>query len=601
MPIIAGAFYKPTNTDTKNAVDKLITTIQALGTKEQYLLENKEQGWILAAGIRQGESPAEQVQVYREAQGILAGQLYTKESNTEAVQTLDLKKVQATHGSWLADQYWGRYITAFFNESPGTLELLRDPQGLCTVFFAQVPDGIIFCSELAVLYDIVQHKPSLDWNYLVSFAVNNSYVTYRTPFEGIHELLPGCRASLSLEHAPIVAPFWDPTRVKSQFISDIPSFEHKVIQTFRGCVSTWSKKAEGVCVDLSGGLESSSLVIMLKETMAAHQNLIAVNFAHPQVASSNELAIAQGVADFCNIELFPFDWSGTTLTPPSKTERINKPAPILLEQRFTERLAEFISTKGNYEWMNGYGGDHLFLAPPIMQSVADCAIAGKLLQLPQKIKDISTYYRAPLFNVIKTNIQALARYYTNKHNYFTWDQKTTPWMNERFLEAIDFAMFAPPFLEGLKDLPPAKALHTLLIYKASLSVDHGTRQWGKQMTHPFLSQPMVELALQMPTYQSYDQGYDRIIFRRGMDAFKKNKFVWRRSKGETSGILALAMRNNFSRVCELALEGRFAQNGLINKDLILHHIHELRHGHFANSRPLINLLSAELWCENWSI
>ena len=75
-------------------------------------------------------------------------------------------------------------------------------------------------------------------------------------------------------------------------------------------------------------------------------------------------------------------------------------------------------------------------------------------------------------------------------------------MKQSFRNHIDLNMYQPIFWEKLKGVSPGKAQHVLAIYSATLYIDRGYRISARPI-NPLLSQPLVELALSMPTYQSF--------------------------------------------------------------------------------------------------
>ena len=74
-------------------------------------------------------------------------------------------------------------------------------------------------------------------------------------------------------------------------------------------------------------------------------------------------------------------------------------------------------------------------------------------------------------------------------------------------------------------------------------------------------------------------------------SIKKGDYIWRKSKGETSGILVLGMRSHFENICQLILEGRFAAEGLVDREILLAKLNGFRHGSTETLWPLVNLMA----------
>ena len=170
-----------------------------------------------------------------------------------------------------------------------------------TLFYFKYADGFLFSTEISLLYDAVQEKPHLNWAYLTSFVVNSHNITTVTPFENIHEVEPGCITQLSLNEKPAIEQFRDPTQIKSAYIENEIAFQEKIFHTLQDVTRAWVDKAEGICVELSGGLDSSSVLAVLKDVMPQDKPLTAINIFHPAIASSNETHFAKNAADSCKV------------------------------------------------------------------------------------------------------------------------------------------------------------------------------------------------------------------------------------------------------------------------------------------------------------
>ena len=101
----------------------------------------------------------------------------------------------------------------------------------------------------------------------------------------------------------------------------------------------------------------------------------------------------------------------------------------------------------------------------------------------------------------------------------------------------------------------------------------------------------------------YNEEYNRIILRECMT--KKfpvcgNKF-YRKSKGDTTAILQLAVEQNEARIKELCLEGRLVSLGEIDRDKLEEGIKVIKYGKLDGFRNLFHLIAIELWLEEWGL
>jgi asparagine synthase (glutamine-hydrolysing) len=596
MPLIAGALWN-TSTDTTVLSQRILDCITSRTLKETQNILWYPSG-IVIAGKKQGESAAEKISILENNQGIALGRIFDKKTGALYNNlSSHLHAIKRTQGKWLAEHIWGRYTIVLCDDS--SITLFRDPQGLATLFTTTYKEGILFSSELAVLYEMVEEKLELDWTYLASFVGGAHHITSRTPFIGVTEVFPGYAVTISPRKSPISMPFWEPTDLL--LAPRQPVDEEALIDTFSTCSAAWTQGCSTIGLELSGGIDSSSVLMMLKKVSSENQKIKCYNFFHPAIASSDEREHAKKVAQICDVELECIDLSNYlpfTLFP---TEKTDKPSSFLLDHALNQEIERRAQEYDSIELMCGQGGDHLFMASPSLESPADYFLEQGIKGITPKIQDLSAYYRMPLIQVVSKTVTALARYYARRLPPIELFLEPTPWMKKAFKAKLDKTIFKVPFWEKLKSLPPAKVHHALAIYQAILYIDRGHKLPTRPIINPLLSQPLVEAALSIPTYHMYADGYDRIPFRRAMYRFQKNDYIWRKHKGETSGILILGLNARFNEVCELVIEGKFAQEHLIDKDLVYEHFQELRHGKVEGLWPLINLIAAELWFNAWKL
>ena len=292
--------------------------------------------------------------------------------------------------------------------------------------------------------------------------------------------------------------------------------------------------------------------MMLKKVALPEQRIVGFNFFHPAVASSDEREHAKKVATACQVDVDYINLQDYAYLNFQTVERFDKPSSFLLDLGWNKEMARRIQSYGDLEIMCGQGGDHLFMAPPPVESIADYLILQGFRGITPKIKDISAYYRMPLLSVLSKNLSSFVHYKRGNLKHIELLYEPTNWMNQSFKEKLNKDIFQVPFWHKLKNLPPAKVQHIFALYQATLYIDRGHRIAHKPVINPLLSQPLVELALAVPTYQLYGNGYDRVQFRKAMYQFTKHDYIWRKTKGETSGIFMIAFNRQIKEITDIS-------------------------------------------------
>jgi asparagine synthase (glutamine-hydrolysing) len=598
MSLISGGIYDLQNKRVDKIRSRLIEGTRSLIDGVATLHNCGE--FFLIGGKQKNTSKAELAHGFADQKSYIAGRVFTRDMKLLDPHVFPLERINQTKGKWLGENYWGRYILISFDEQKKSVTLYRDPQGLSTLFYLYHKGAFFFSTDIFLLYDALDMKPELNFDYLASFVVSAHNVTTATPFNDIQELHPGAATELAVEGTVFVREFWDPTAIAPSWIHDETVFQENLYTTYVKCAQAWVSDTEKVCIELSGGLDSSSIVSVLREIFSDN-DISALTMFHSAIASSNEVTYAQEVANVFNVPLKTFD-SRTTMPFSSKDfpQRLNRPTTAILNYNCNQEVVNSLGSGWSGEFVSGQGGDHLFMALPFIESIADYIIDKRFKGMAKKCADISSFYRMPYGSLIGKTIRTLFRYGKSDCRYLLPTFTFESWMNDRFKEHAKVDLFKPLFWNKLKNVRPGKAQHILSIYQAPLYVDYGYRILGRPALNPLLSQPLVELALSVPTYQAMVDGWDRILFRRAMSKYSQGSYMWRKSKGETSGIIILGIRKNFSNVCELVMDGRFAERGLVDKTILMKNLTELKHGKVDGIWHILNLAVAELWLKSWS-
>jgi asparagine synthase (glutamine-hydrolysing) len=418
-----------------------------------------------------------------------------------------------------------------------------------------------------------------------------------TPFEGIKELLPGMALSINSNGQSSQNSLWDVSSFSGSFITDENSFEEELLATLKSCTKAWVGDASGVCVELSGGTDSSGVMLLLNNFLPADKKLVAANYIDSKTESSNEIEYAQEIADACNAPLHFIDWQSTSLLDKLPENFFpNRPTTLLLFHNIRKQLHDLAQQNNCQVLMNGQGGDHVFLAPPPQHSLADYWLERGLRGITTPLTALSGIYRMPWYSLIHDNTKAAANYYRKIRTVKT---EATPHLDKNFAQSLQHEeCYLNPFL---KKMHPGKAGQIESICHAVSYSERNQTMPNACSTHPLLSQPIIELGLRVPTYQSFHDGYDRIFFRRAISRIKKTKSLWRRIKGQTTGSMVKECARHSQEIRDITLNGKIANSGMIDKKWLDEQITKMQHGQVENLWPILHVLTAQLWLNQWHL
>lgn len=564
----------------------------------QSLVSIPDDNLQIFAGAYKNEIQSDYVMPIGNKQGILAGKIF----RTDDYQRVNLFTQQEADAiiknlQLLTKSYWGRYSGILYDEVTKQINLVRDPLGLNTLFYMQTKNGIFFATDIALIYDCLDDKPSLNMHYFADYIIGKNYALSSTPFNSIFELHPGMGFRVSLNNSIKEELLWDISSYKGTYISDKNEHEQILLHTLKQSIKSWTADSKGVCVELSGGLDSSGVMILLSEVLSSNQKLIGINYIDSKEPSGNEIAYAQEVANICNAPLYFIDWQSAALFHEAQSVwRSNKPTTFLLFENIENQLRDLAFSQDCSQIMNGQGGDHVFMAPPYDNSLADYWLQKGIKGSSIPLWELSAYFRMPLSTLLWKNIKEVGNYYTGRAK----NQKVSnSFFNKDFLDTYTLTK---DYLESAtKNHYPGKALHIQSLAHAVSFADRNQRIPGMIFGHPLLSQPVVELGLQIPTYQSFSGGHDRIIFRNAISRLKQTTALWRTHKGDTTASMIKQLAINTDRIAEMLKNSILINSGMINKAWLEENLQQIKHGKIDNLWLIIKIITAQRWLDQWKL
>lgn len=592
MRFIVGYF----GTNTADA-QKIANTARDTSHGESFTSQH-DTYFTLCTGIYKRKAQEIDAAIPLDAHGMFVGKLFTRDTYHK-IDALEGNKAQEIFAdpAVLNKKYWGRYAGAYYNKAQQKITLMRDPLGLNTIFYMQLSDGIIFASDMALIYDCLDMKPTVNWSYFADYVIGSQFAPIHTPFEQIQELAGGMCLHYTLGGKIAQELLWDIHSISSKPITNVTEFENKLLDTLKSCTKAWVADSKNVCVELSGGTDSSAVMILLSEVLRKDQKLIAVNYIDSKEPSSNEIEYAKEIADICNASIHFPDWHGASPVDPTEAGwRPNRPSTFSLFKKMNQKLQDVLAAEECTTVLNGQGGDHVFLAPPPEHSLADYWTQKGIRGSFPVLQELSGIYRMPYSSLLWKNIKASARYYIGKEviqqGYSESHSKAVLQKQTKHTHYLN--SFTKKFLQAKKE-------HIQGLAHAVIFAERQQKTPDLLYCHPLLSLPVVELGLQIPTYQSFKDGYDRIFFRNAVSKIKKPKAMWRRIKGQTTSTMISSLASNVNEIEKLLMNGSLIKSGLIDTQWLSDTLTQIRHGKIDNAWPIVNFITAQQWLNQWGL
>lgn len=538
---------------------------------------------------------------------LLVGKVFSKIS-FDSITKENLEKQSSIPNDLFINKYWGNYIYVRVKDNQATI--LRDPVGQTPLFYTKLDSGeYLFSSEIETLLDMLKSRPGFNWKYFSSYILHAFITTEQTAFNEIYELPHGCQISYnSTNGITDTSIVWNPLNYFSGYKGSENAMNN-IVNITSNVIESWTKSADVISLDFSGGTDSTGILLLLNKILNKNKEIRLINQYHPDVSSSDERKYARATAMDLGLQLIEFDHSDSLpYDPVVKSARFkpNWPTSILSYLKVNNDISSLLEGNKNVTYMSGHGGDHIFMCPPPVTSLCDYLIEKGGKGFNKKAMELYAIFREPLSSMASNILKGFISYYFysqyTQSFYVINKIKSAPWFNKD-VYLLEKQMHYHPFFDKEKTTKslPGKFWLIECIYSGLSTIKTDIRDDGTNpIFFPLFSQPLLELALSIPTYESYRYGHNRYLFRKAISDTFKSDAVWRHDKGETSGIEQRGIKRNEKQILELCLDGNLVKQGLVNKEKLHTGMLKIMNGQTDYQWAVTDIICAETFINLWS-
>src|SRR5262245_45942626 len=177
----------------------------------------------------------------------------------------------------------GMFAYALYDRSQRRLILGRDRTGKKPLYYATHHGFLVFASEIKAVHASGLVPKAIDPHALECYLAHGFVVGERRLFDGVRKLPAGCML-VAVKSATQVKRYWDialPGTLRSQADGDTPSFEAaaaRVRELLEDAVRVRLVSEVPLGAFLSGGVDSSAVVAIMRHQLGASVETFAVGF-----------------------------------------------------------------------------------------------------------------------------------------------------------------------------------------------------------------------------------------------------------------------------------------------------------------------------------
>ena len=512
--------------------------------------------WVGAAGSADifVTSKADCV-VFADGSGIVVGHLFSRTAGFPRVTTPLAGPAGTDPGlkfSMLLKDFWGGYVTFGAATDRPEVRVLRDPSGTLPCYYHSSPGTIALASDVETLSLAGFASREVDWTYLGHHLFCQDLRSPKTALSAVKDLLPGFQIQISgMEVSTSVA--WSPWDfVTPLSLQSDPS--KRLEETIDQCVRAWAACFNHILAPASGGLDSS----IVCASLAAQTTLWdCLNMATDEPEGDERYYARILAARWDKPLIEAFHHAGDVDIARSTSVHLPRPHGypfVQSEEKITNEMVARLEIDAIF---TGHGGDNVFCflqsATPFLDRILT---EGPGPGAWHTLCDICRLTGCGLYDVIA---MAAGRFVQGSASY--------KWQGDVSYLASSDPASAPlihPWLNAPQGALPGKAVHIAALLRIQGSLESASRFGPAPLIAPFLSQPIVELCLSIPTWKWCEGGVNRAVARRAFSSRLPAEVIGRRWKGGPNSYCLDVVARRRNELRAFLSDGMLAKHGVLD-------------------------------------
>ena len=454
-----------------------------------------------------------------------------------SVESTDVAMVAAAYEKWGADCFGkliGDWALSIWNPSEQTLVLTKDFVGTRHLYYAIEKNQVTWSTILDPLVLLAGKSFTLEEEYIAGW-LSFFPAAHLTPYVGIYAVPPSTFVRIT-PGGKTIRKYWDfDPKKRIRYRSDAEYEEH-FRSVFRESVRRRLRSDTPVLAELSGGMDSSSIVCMadklIAEGCAETERLDTVSYYDDREPNWNERPYFAKVEEKrkrpgCRIEVgsentFAFQFSSEDFAA--------TPAACRCDNNASRRFAACLLTGGNRIVLSGIGGDEVTGGVPTpIPELADLLALARFKAFAHQLKAWALDKRKPWFHLV---LEIARGFLPSTLAAVPVSLRTAPWLQSTFVERHRTAMHG--YRTRFKLFGPLPsfqhALSTLEALRRQLECSTLSSSPLYEKSYPYLDRDLLEFLYLIPREQLVRPGQRRSLMRRALVQIVPDEILNRRRK-----------------------------------------------------------------------
>jgi asparagine synthase (glutamine-hydrolysing) len=522
--------------------------------------------------------------------------------NTVVSDSPDVSIVASAYERWGASClafFVGDWALSIWNPHDRSLILAKDPIGTRPLYYSLDQDQVTWSSTLDPLVLCAGKSFKLNEEYIAGWF-SFFPATHLTPYVGIESVPPSSFVRLAPGQRTI-SKYWDFDPDKRIRYSTDAEYEEHFRAVFRESVRRRLRSDSPVLAELSGGMDSSSIVCMADAIVAqgsvATPGLDTLSYFNDSEPNWNERPYFSKVEEKRGRIGFHIDL-GCQDPNPFKIERDEfQAAPGSGDRRnnaATER-SNCIRAGGHRILLSGIGGDEVTGGVPTpTPELADLIARVRFRTLARQLKGWALAKRKPWFHLL---LEAVSQFLPPCIVSVPNHRRPPSWLQSNFARRYRFALAG--YESRLKLFGPLPSFQenvsTLSALRRQLTCNALPSDPPYEKRYPYLDRDLLEFLCAIPREQIVRPGQRRSLMRRALVGIVPNEILDRRRKAYVSRAPFSALSRERTCFDELSINMIASSLGIVSAPSFAQTVQRAREGQEVPIVTLMRTIELEIW------
>jgi asparagine synthase (glutamine-hydrolysing) len=508
-----------------------------------------------------------------------------------------------TWGEAFPDRVIGDYALALWDSRRRCLLLARDPFGTRPLFYAQRGGELLFASTLTALRAAWPLPAEVDDEWMASYLIGVRDVE-RSPLRNLRTVPPGhtLLADGIGGNGVTLRRFWQLDPEREERCRDDGEYEERFRNLFVEAVRCRLPAAEPAFAELSGGLDSSSIVCaadrLLRDGDVTTPGLVPISEVYSRSRTADESAYIQIVEQHTGRPSHRLTEEDCPILAGVEEHWFEVPIVLQCFLARHRRTLGLMREHGARVLMSGVGGDQILRSQVGMPvDLANLARTGRFRDIPAALGHWHREQRRPYAELLWQGLitPLLPR---SLRTRLAPPPVTLPdWYNREFARRMDLRGRLAAVGDERISLPTRRlqsALVELAVRNTAWRYDAGPER-PLLLVFPFLHRPLVEFCLAVPPGQLVRPGQTRSIHRRALRNLLPPEIVQRPDKRGPMEPMLRAVAAQWPAVSRLLPDARVCQRGYLEPAAFRRALEEARFGKPERKLFLLQVIALEVW------